>query len=88
MELHKKYPSVLTFGKLIAAINDRVKPHLHIVDAITGMHRDGPSSGEPFSFGFLAASPKPPNEKRHGRHINIPMRPYGKGRMKSAIQRS
>ena len=54
--LHKANPTPQEFGKLMAAIYSKAKPHLSIADGIVGMDGDGPSGGDPVKLGFLAAS--------------------------------
>lgn len=54
--LHKLHPTPKSFAALLAAIYARVRPQLTIADGIIGMDGDGPSAGEPFKLGFLAAS--------------------------------
>jgi len=54
--LHKAHPTPVEFGKLLAAIYTRTKPHLAVADAIVGMDGEGPSGGDPVKLGFLAAS--------------------------------
>lgn len=54
--LHKSHPDIRSFARLLAAINGKVRPQLHIVDAIQAMDGDGPSAGKPFNLGFVAAS--------------------------------
>ncbi len=43
------------FATLLLDIYTAIKPKINILDAITGMEGNGPSSGEPRNFGFIAA---------------------------------
>lgn len=54
--LHKRYFKMRQFGKLLALIYGRVRPVLAVADGIVGMEGNGPTSGDPVSLGFLAAS--------------------------------
>jgi len=54
--LHKLYPKPADFGKLLAVIYERLKPHLAVADAIVGMDGEGPSGGNPVKLGLVAAS--------------------------------
>jgi len=54
--LHKTCPRPETFGKLLAALYSKVRPHLSIADGVVGMEGDGPSGGDPVRLGLLAAS--------------------------------
>lgn len=44
------------FATLLVDIYEAIKPKLNILDAIIGMEGNGPSSGNPRKFGFIAAS--------------------------------
>ncbi len=43
-------------GRNILALNQRVRPHLILVDGLIGMEGNGPGDGDPFRFGRLLAS--------------------------------
>ena len=45
-----------TFASLLLDIERTVSPALTILDGVWGMHVLGPQNGEPFHYGFLAAS--------------------------------
>ncbi len=45
-----------TFPRLILEIAETVPARLHLVDAITAMHVQGPIGGKPFDMGLVAAS--------------------------------
>jgi uncharacterized protein (DUF362 family)/ferredoxin len=56
-QLHKRFPDVQSFSRLLASLHGNCTPVFNILDAITGMQGEGPSAGERYDFGFLAASP-------------------------------
>ncbi len=47
------------FGRLLVELAYTVKPGLSILDAVVGMEGNGPGSGTPRRFGFIAASRDP-----------------------------
>lgn len=55
-DLHKRYFNATRFGRLIASVYTRVRPNLVIADGIVGMHGNGPTGGEPYPLGLLAAA--------------------------------
>ena len=57
--LHKLYPRVDDFSKMLVAVYGRVKPVLAVADGVVGMEGNGPSAGTPVALGFLAASSDP-----------------------------
>ncbi|NLE67095.1 MAG: DUF362 domain-containing protein [Lentisphaerae bacterium] len=57
--LHRKYPDVAAFARLLSEICIRVKPCLSLCDGVVGMEGPGPSAGRPVRLGFLAASADP-----------------------------
>lgn len=54
--LHKRYPRVTEFSKMLASVYGRVKPVMAIADGVVAMDGDGPSAGAPFPMGIMAAS--------------------------------
>lgn len=58
-EYHKLYPDSRNFGKIIADINDSVKPVLHIMDGIVAMQGKGPTGGKTYSAGKVLAGTDP-----------------------------
>lgn len=56
-QLHKQFPDVHSFSRLLADIHRNCPPVFNVLDAITGMQGEGPSAGEKFNFGFVAAAP-------------------------------
>ena len=57
--LHKLYPRVDDFSRMLVAAYGRVKPVLAVADGVVGMEGNGPSAGTPVKLGFLAASADP-----------------------------
>lgn len=55
-QLHMAFPSPSEFGRMLRAINSKVRPALNIADGIVGMEGEGPAAGKPVALGFLAAS--------------------------------
>lgn len=45
------------FARILLDIYQTVKPDLHILDGVVGMEGEGPTHGQPVSFGILGASP-------------------------------
>lgn len=56
---HAKYATAEVFAKMIADLNNAVKPRLHIMDGITAMEGNGPQSGTPKHMGVILASKDP-----------------------------
>jgi len=54
--LHKMFPTIPEFCRLLAGLYGKVRPHLSVADAVIGMEGEGPSAGSPIKLGFLAAS--------------------------------
>lgn len=54
--LHKRYPRAGEFGEMLAAVFGHVKPVLAVADGVVAMDGDGPSAGDPFPLGVMAAS--------------------------------
>ncbi len=52
-EYHCKMPSYDAFADTILDIFTAVRPTLNIVDGIVGMHKDGPTAGDPIEIGVL-----------------------------------
>lgn len=55
-EYHCKMPSYDAFADTILDIYTAVCPQLNIIDGIVGMHKDGPTAGEPIETGLLISS--------------------------------
>jgi len=52
---HKQAPKPWEFSRLLVDIYALAKPHLNIVDAVTGMEGFGPSAGRPRQLGLILA---------------------------------
>ncbi|MBI4726167.1 DUF362 domain-containing protein [candidate division TA06 bacterium] len=52
---HKQAPKPWDFSKLVADIYALARPHLNIVDAVTGLEGFGPSAGKPRQLGMILA---------------------------------
>lgn len=57
-EYHLKMPDLTVFSQMLLDLYQLINPDLNIMDAVTGMEGEGPSSGEPRSFGYIMASPE------------------------------
>lgn len=55
-QLHKRFPEVNEFCRLLADIHNNCTPVFNVLDAVTGMQGEGPSGGDKYDFGFIAAS--------------------------------
>ena len=58
-EYHFKYPKHEDFANMLVDLNERFKPALCLVDAVTGMEGNGPTAGKPRHIGALLASDSP-----------------------------
>ena len=56
VQCHKEHPNARVFSELIARIYQQLRPHLHLVDAVTAMEGDGPAAGKPRQVGLVVAS--------------------------------
>lgn len=54
--LHRDYPRIADFSKMLAAVFQRARPVLAVADGVVGMEGNGPSAGAPVRLGVLAAS--------------------------------
>lgn len=52
-EYHFKMPDYASFANTVIDIFLAVKPAFSIIDSVVGMHKDGPTAGEPFEAGLL-----------------------------------
>ncbi len=52
---HSRFHDPALFAGMIVDLNEMVKPRLHIIDAVTGMEGDGPTSGNPRKIGVILA---------------------------------
>ena len=53
---HARFPSRLSFADVMLDVLTIVKPHLYIMDGITGMEGQGPGSGDPVKLDLVLAS--------------------------------
>lgn len=55
-ECHSRAPKGEDFARIIAKVHSIARPHLNILDGITAMEGDGPSSGSPRAMELVMAS--------------------------------
>lgn len=56
---HAKLQNAMRFSEALVDIITYVKPVLTVMDAVVGMHGNGPSGGDPYVANLLLASPDP-----------------------------
>lgn len=56
---HAKYPTAEIFAKMMADLNNVIRPKLHIMDGITAMEGNGPQSGTPVQMNIILVSQDP-----------------------------
>lgn len=56
---HTQYPNADIFARMLADLNLIVKPRLYIMDGITAMEGNGPTSGDPIPMNVLLFSEDP-----------------------------
>ncbi len=56
---HAKYTDADSFAKVIADLNNLIKPRLHIMDGVVAMEGNGPQSGTPIEMGLILMSKDP-----------------------------
>lgn len=56
---HTLYPNAESFARMLAELNAILRPRLHIMDGITAMDGNGPTSGDPVDMGLLLMSTDP-----------------------------
>ena len=56
---HARHPSSEAFAEMLADLNRCVRPRLHIMDGITAMEGNGPSSGTPKAMNVMLFSADP-----------------------------
>lgn len=56
---HAIYKTPEHFARMLADLNNLVKPKLHIMDGVVAMEGNGPGSGDPRSMHFILASADP-----------------------------
>lgn len=58
-DYHARFPDAYDFSRLLVDIAKRVRPRLHIMDAVEAMEGNGPQSGTPKKLGILLFSTDP-----------------------------
>lgn len=56
---HARFATAETFARMIADLNNLVKPVLHIMDGVTAMEGNGPGSGTPTPMNVILVSKDP-----------------------------
>jgi len=56
---HLRFPNLRQFSSMLVDLNLVIGPRLHVMDGITAMQGEGPSSGNPVSMGVLLFSRDP-----------------------------
>ena len=56
---HAQYPSSESFAEMLADLNRLIHPRLHIMDGITAMEGNGPTSGTPVQMNVMLFSDDP-----------------------------
>lgn len=56
---HAKYTDADSFARMIADLNNFIKPRLHIMDGIVAMEGNGPQSGTPIQMNLILMSEDP-----------------------------
>lgn len=56
---HTIYPSAESFARMLIDLNQCVKPRLYVMDGITAMEGNGPTSGDPVSMKVILISADP-----------------------------
>ncbi|MEG0751274.1 MAG: DUF362 domain-containing protein [Oscillospiraceae bacterium] len=58
-QMHCRFPDSTLFADMLCELCDTIAPDFSLVDAVVGMQGNGPSGGEPRTFGFVAGSADP-----------------------------
>lgn len=58
-EYHLRMQDPRAFSEMLVDLAEFVRPRLTVMDAVVGMHGDGPSGGEPIELGLVFASENP-----------------------------
>lgn len=53
---HVKHPNATEFAKMLADLNNFIKPRLHVMDGVMAMEGNGPQSGTPKAMNVILAS--------------------------------
>lgn len=56
---HTQYPTADSFARMLIRLNQCVKPRFYIMDGITAMEGNGPTSGDPVHMGMILMSQDP-----------------------------
>lgn len=56
---HVSFPNATVFARMLTDIHKAVKPRLHVMDGITAMEGNGPSSGDPVEMDVMLFSSDP-----------------------------
>lgn len=56
---HTRYPNADSFARMLIHLNQCISPRLYIMDGITAMEGNGPTSGDPVPMGLLLMSRDP-----------------------------
>lgn len=56
---HTMYSDPVSFARMLGDLNRLVKPRLYVMDGITAMEGNGPTSGDPVQMGLLLLSEDP-----------------------------
>ncbi|QHI72278.1 DUF362 domain-containing protein [Aminipila terrae] len=56
---HAKFTDADSFARMIADLNNFIKPRLHIMDGVIAMEGNGPQSGTPVEMGLILMSKDP-----------------------------
>lgn len=56
---HARFPNALDFGRMLAGLNNLIKPRLYVMDGIMAMEGNGPRGGDPRAMNVLLFSTDP-----------------------------
>lgn len=56
---HTIYPNADSFARMLIHLNQSIKPRLYIMDGVTAMEGNGPTSGDPVQMGVILMSRDP-----------------------------
>lgn len=58
-QLHVQFPDTYSFAKMLAELNQLVKPRLVVMDAVVAMEGNGPANGTPRKAGWILVGTDP-----------------------------
>ncbi|MDD2533929.1 MAG: DUF362 domain-containing protein [Eubacteriales bacterium] len=58
-QMHVQFPDTYAFTKMLAELNQAIRPRVHIMDAIVAMEGNGPMNGRPRHAGWILVSTDP-----------------------------